>query len=98
MNFLYSLALVKGNLHLVAWLAKTVLTEEERRYLRVIVLELFEIRKLVNQLAETMANLSDKQLLKVLNANQDDLKEHQVDDYKLKMEKQLDTAEKEFRY
>ena len=76
---------------------KTVLTEEEKRYLKVVALELFEIRKLVNQLAETLANLSDKELLKVLNANQDDLKEHQVDNYKLKLEKQLDVAEREFR-
>lgn len=79
------------------WLARTFLTEDEREYLKVVALELFEIRKLVNQLAETLANLSDKELLKVLNANQDDLKEHQVDNYKLKLEKQLDIAEREFR-
>jgi hypothetical protein len=80
----------------VAWLAKTVLTEEEKRSIKVVALELFEIRKLVNQLAETLANLSDKELLKVLNANQDDLDEHQVDSYKLRLEKQLDVVEREF--
>jgi len=82
---------------LVAWLAKTFLTEEDRGYLKVVALELFEIRKLVNQLAETLANLSDKELLKVLNANQDDPKEYQVDSYKLKLEKQLDVVERDFR-
>lgn len=78
-------------------MVKTVLTEQDKRDLKVIALELLEIRKLINKLAETLVNLSDKELLKSLNADQDDLKENQVDYYKETLEKQIDIAEKEFR-
>ncbi len=78
-------------------MVKTVFTEEDKRNLKVIALELYEIRKLIEELAETMVNLSDKELLRILNASQDDLKENQVDSYKETLEKQLDIAEKEFR-
>jgi hypothetical protein len=81
----------------VAWLVKTVLTEDDRRNLKVIVLELLEIRKLLEGLAETLVKLSDKELLKALNANKGDLKESQVDAYREKLEKQVDLTEKEFR-
>jgi hypothetical protein len=82
----------------VAWLVKTVLTEQDKRDLKVIALELLEIRKLVEKLAETLVNLSDKELLKLLNANQeDDLKENQIDRYEETLEKQLDIDKKEFR-
>ena len=79
-------------------MVKTVLTEQDRRDLKVIALELLEIRKLVDELAETLVNLSDKDLLKLCNADRNDgLKEKHVDSYKEKLEKQLDIAEKEFR-
>lgn len=78
-------------------MVKTVLTEEDKRDLKIIALELFEIRKLVEKLAETLVTLSDKELLKFFNATQDDVKENQVDKYKETLEKQLDIAEKEFR-
>ncbi len=78
-------------------MAKTVLAEEERRNLKVLALELYEIRKLIDKLAETLASLSDKELLKVLDAGQEDFKESQVDRYKEKLEMQLDIAEREFR-
>jgi hypothetical protein len=82
----------------VAGLVKTVLTEQDKRDLKVIALELLEIRRLVEALAEKLVNLSDKELLKLLNANQDDdLKENQVDRYKETLEKQVDIDEKEFR-
>jgi hypothetical protein len=81
----------------VAYLAKTVLTEEDKRNLKVVALELLEIRKLVNELAETLVKLNDKELLKTFNANPDSVKEKQVDNYKETLEKQVDTAEKEFR-
>ena len=71
--------------------------EQDKRDLKVIALELFEIRKLIDRLAEILVNLSDKELLKSLNASQDDLKENQVDNYKETLEKQLDIAEKEFQ-
>jgi glutathionyl-hydroquinone reductase len=78
-------------------LAKTVLTEQDKRDLKVIALELLEIRKLLEKLAETMVNLSDKELLRHFNANQENLKEKQLDNYKETLEKQIDIAEKEFR-
>ncbi len=78
-------------------MVKTVLTEQDKRDLKVIALELFEIRKLIDRLAEILVNLSDKELLKSLNASQEDLKENQVDNYKETLEKQLDIAEKEFQ-
>ena len=71
--------------------------EQDKRDLKVIALELFEIRKLIDRLAEILVNLSDKELLKSLNASQEDLKENQVDNYKETLEKQLDIAEKEFQ-
>lgn len=75
----------------------TVFTEEDKRTLKIIGSELLEIRKLVDKLAETLVNLSDKELLRFLNASQkDDLKEKQVDIYKLTLEKQIDIAKKEF--
>lgn len=79
-------------------MVKVVLTEQEKREFMVMALELLEIRKLVDELAETMVNLSDKQLLKFCSASQDSgLKEKQVDSYREKLEKQLDIAEKELR-
>jgi hypothetical protein len=82
----------------VAWLSKTtVVTEEDKTNLKVIALELLEIRKLIEQLAEILVKLSDKELMKSFNAIQDDLKENQVDRYRETLEKQIDIAEKEFR-
>ena len=78
-------------------MAKTVLTENDNRELTLIALELSEIRKLVEKLAETLVNLSDKDLLRFINANQEGIKEKQVDSYKETLEKQIDIAEKEFR-
>jgi hypothetical protein len=79
-------------------LVKTVLTEQDKRDLKAIALELLEIRKLIDKLAETLVILSDKELLKFCNASQDDdLKENQVDRYKETLEKQLDIAKKELR-
>jgi hypothetical protein len=82
----------------VAYLLKTVFTEEDKRTLKVIALELLEISKLVDKLAETLVNLSDKELLRFLNSNQkDDIKEEQVDRYKLTLEKQIDIAKEDFQ-
>jgi glutathionyl-hydroquinone reductase len=78
-------------------LVKTVLTEQDKRDLKVIAAELVEIRKLVDKLAETLVNLNDEELLKFFNASQDDIKECQVDRYEEALEKQLDVAEKELR-
>ena len=79
-------------------MVKTVLTEQDKRDLKVIASELLEIRKLIDKLVENLVKLSDKELLKFFNASQDDdLKENQVNKYRERLEKQLDIAEKEFR-
>lgn len=79
-------------------MVKTVLTEDEKSSLKFITLELLEIRKLIEKLAETMVKISDKELMKIfIAADQDDcLKEKQVDNYEEKLIKQLDFAEKAF--
>ncbi len=81
----------------MTWLVRIVFTEDERRNLKVIALELLEIRKLVVELTETLVNANDKKLMKMLNGSQDDLKENKVDTYKETLERQIDIAEKEFR-
>jgi len=81
----------------VTWLVKTVVTIEEKQNLEAIANELAEIRKLIEELAETLVNLSDKKLMDSFIATQSDLKEKQVDTYKETLEKQIDIAKKEMR-
>ena len=78
-------------------MVRTVFSDEDKRNLKVIAAELIELRKLIEELTESLVNVSDKKLLKMLNASQDDLKENKVLNYKEKLEKQIDIAEKEFR-
>ena len=75
----------------------TVFTDEDKRNLKVIAAELIELRKLIEELAESLVNVSDKKLMKMLNASQDYLEENKVLNYTEKLEKQIDIAEKEFR-
>jgi glutathionyl-hydroquinone reductase len=81
----------------VAWLVRTVFTDDDKKNLKVIAAELIELRKLIEELTESLVNVSDKKLMKMLNASQDDLKENKVLNYKEKLEKQIDIVEKEFR-
>ncbi len=86
------------SVRLVAELVKSVLTEQDKRDLKVIASELAEIRRLFEKVAETLVNLSDKELLKYCDAGKDSgVKEKQVEEYREKLEKQLDDAEKEIR-
>jgi len=78
-------------------LVNAVVPEKEKRTLKIVTLELLEIRKLIDKLAERLVNLSDKELLKNFNASQDDFKEKQIDRYKEKLKKQVGIVEKEFR-
>ena len=64
--------------------------------LRVIAAELLEIRKLIGELAEKLVNLSDKELMKSFDVDQINLKEDELQKCTLKMQGQLDRAEKEF--
>jgi hypothetical protein len=95
-KFYYFQPLVKCDLNLVNRSIKAVLTEEDKLALRVIAVELLEIRKLIAELAEKLVNLSDKELMKSLNADQIDLKEDEVQKCRLKLQGQLDSAEREF--
>ena len=87
---------MRRNLYLVAWLG-TVFTEEDKRNLKVIAAELLEIRKLLDELAEKLVNLSDKELMRSFNASQIDLKENELLRCREKLQEQIDSAEKEFR-
>ena len=78
-------------------MAKTVFTNEDKKNLKDIAEELMELRKLVEELAETLVSLSDKELMKSFNASQKDLKEYQVLSYKETLREQIDIAEKEIR-
>jgi hypothetical protein len=82
---------------MVTCLVNTVFSDDEKRALRTITLELCELRKLLMQLAETMVKMSDKELLESLNANQEDFAERKVLNYREKLDKQIDVAESELR-
>ncbi|MCW3984292.1 MAG: hypothetical protein NWE96_09920 [Candidatus Bathyarchaeota archaeon] len=79
-------------------MVNTVLTEEDRIILRGLAVEIADIRKQLNQLAETLAKLNDKQFLKAFVDSKPDLNEEQVDRYQLSLQKQVDATEYEFRY
>jgi hypothetical protein len=74
-----------------------VFTDDERRNLRAIAMEMHELRRLVMELAETLVKMNDKELLKSLNSSQEGVGENKVLNYKEKLEKQIDLANKEFR-
>jgi hypothetical protein len=78
-------------------LVKAVFTMEERQSIKAIAAELMEIRKLIEELAETLVNISDKKLMESFNSRPSGFKESQVVSYKETLEKQIDIAEKEFR-
>ena len=78
-------------------MVRTVFTDDDKKKLKVIAAELIELRKLIEELTESLVKVSDKKLMKMLNASQDDFKENKVLNYKEKLEKQIDIAEKEFR-
>lgn len=79
----------------MAWLAKTVVTAEEKTYLRAVSLELFEIQRKLLQLTEALVSISDKQFLATFNVEKEDFTEKQLDNYKLALQKKTDKAESE---
>ncbi len=83
----------------MAWLTKIVLTDEDRWCLRSLVLELGDIRKQLDRIAEALAKLNDKQFLKQFSQEIGaDLSEQQIDDYQLALQRKADAAESELRY
>jgi hypothetical protein len=81
----------------VSWLARTVLPDEEKLQLKIIALELSEIRRQINQLAEGLAKISDKNFLETFNVEKEDFSEKQLDKYELGLLKKADKVESEFR-
>ncbi len=81
----------------MAWLAKAVLTEEERHYIKAIALELFEIRRQLMHLAEAIVKLNEKDFQAAFNISKEDFTDSQVDDYSLSLQKKADAAEYELR-
>jgi len=80
-------------------LTKIVLTDEDRWCLRSLVLELGDIRKQLDRIAEALAKLNDKQFLKQFSQEIGaDLSEQQIDDYQLALQRKADAAESELRY
>lgn len=80
-------------------MTKTVISNEEGRYLKTIALELMEICKQLNQISELMAKLNDKEFRKIFNEESEkDISERQIDKYQLSLQKKVDAAESEFRY
>jgi hypothetical protein len=83
----------------VAWLAKTALTEEEKLCIKALALDIADLRKKINELAEALAKMNDKQFKEAFSLEtKEDLTEKQVDRYQLALQKQVDNAENEFRY
>jgi uncharacterized protein (DUF2164 family) len=62
-------------------------------------LELGDIRKQLDRIAEALAKLNDKQFLKQFSQEIGaDLSEQQIDDYQLALQRKADAAESELRY
>jgi hypothetical protein len=82
----------------VAWLARTVLTDEEKLCIRALALDIADLRKQINQLAEALAKMNDKQFKEAFAQDDKvDVTEKQVDDYKLALQKKMDAAESDLR-
>jgi Na+/phosphate symporter len=82
----------------VAWLARTVLTDEEKLCIKALALDIADLRKQINQLAEALAKMNDKQFKEAFAAEDKvDVTEKQVDNYQLSLQKKMDAAESDMR-
>ncbi len=80
-------------------MARTALTDEEKLCIKALALDIADLRKKINELAEALAKMNDKQFREAFaKETKDDLTEKQVDKYQLALQKQVDNAENEFRY
>jgi len=85
------------SLRLVAWLAR-VLTDEEKLCIKALALDIADLRKQINQLAEALAKMNDKQFKEAFAAEDKvDVTEKQVDNYQLALQKKMDAAESDLR-
>ncbi len=63
-------------------MVETVFTEEDKKNLKTLAEELPKLRLIVEELAETLEVLSDKKLIKSIDASSKDIKEGKVFSYK----------------
>jgi len=79
-------------------LARTVLTDEEKKCIKALALDIADLRKQIDQLAEALSKMNDKQFKEAFAAEDKvDVTEKQVDSYQLSLQKKMDTAESELR-
>jgi len=85
-------------LRLVAWMTRTVLTDEEKKCIKALAIDIADLRKQINQLAEALAKMNDKQFKEAFAAEEKiDVTEKQVDNYQLSLQKKVDAAESELQ-
>lgn len=79
-------------------MARTALTDEEKLCIKSLALDIADLRKQINQLAEALAKMNDKQFKAAFAADDKvDVTEKQVDNYQLSLQKKMDAAESELR-
>ena len=79
-------------------MARTVLTDEEKKCIKALALDIADLRKQIDQLAEALSKMNDKQVKEAYAAEDKvDVTEKQVDSYQLSLQKKMDTAESELR-
>jgi hypothetical protein len=82
----------------VAGLARTFLTDEEKMCIKALALDIADLRKQINQLAEALAKMNDKQFREAFSQEDKiDVTEKQVDNYQLALQKKMDAAESDLR-
>ncbi len=60
-------------------------------------MELIDIRRQLNEIAETIVKMNDKKFYEIFHVCKEDFSEQQVDNYQLALLKKSDAAENEFR-
>jgi hypothetical protein len=79
-------------------MTKTALTDEEKKCIKALALDIADLRKQINQLAEALSKMNDKQFKEAFaQETKEDITEKQVDNYQLALQKKIDAAESELR-
>jgi len=71
-----------------------VLTEEDRKHLRILTEELLKVRLLLEELVETLEVLGDEELMKSIEAGERDIRKGRLIDFR-ELLKELDLNEQE---
>jgi hypothetical protein len=79
-------------------MTKTALTDEEKKCIKALAIDIADLRKQINQLAEALAKMNDKQFREAFaQESKNDVTEKQIDNYQLALQKKMDAAESELR-